>query len=382
MSTRAAEDAGAKSAEKPSVAKAAKDAGHAQPAERTAVDEALDKPVTLKYVAVPLKDVAAAIGQLAGINVLLDPKELSAANITPDTELTFACPRVPLHVALRYLCDKYDLGYVVDSENALLITTRSHCREAVVERVYDVHEFESPPDAIQPDRTNGTPGCGPGKRRVVSGSSGCQDSGAPELDMLVDAITACVAPTTWVQSGGSATIQGIDGTLVIQQTDEVHRQIAALLAALSAAAQHKDAAAHEAIHATATADDSLVAALNARRDFNFAAMPLKNFADFLRKQGVPVVIDWKALKEDANMTPDTQISFHATNVREVADCQHPQACALREMCLNYWTDDGFVFITRRWLPGGWNMCRRPYIPSAISPQSIRRPALRVRTTTD
>ncbi len=106
LSTRAAEDAGAKPAEMPSVAKAANAATHAQPAERTAVDEALDKLVTLKYADVPLKDVAAAIGDLAGINVLIDDKRFSDAKVEPDAKISFSCEHLPLHVAAQiYRCN-------------------------------------------------------------------------------------------------------------------------------------------------------------------------------------------------------------------------------------------------------------------------------------
>ena len=55
-----------------------------------------------------------------------------------------------------------------------------------------------------------------------------------DFDTLIDLITAPIAPTTWDDVGGEGSIQGFPTnlSLVVSQTQDVHQQIADLLAQL------------------------------------------------------------------------------------------------------------------------------------------------------
>ncbi len=55
-----------------------------------------------------------------------------------------------------------------------------------------------------------------------------------DFDTLIDLITSTISPQTWSEMGGPGTIQGFDTnlSLVVSQTQEVHEQIADLLAQL------------------------------------------------------------------------------------------------------------------------------------------------------
>ncbi len=357
VSIRAADDAGAKAPERNSATKPQSEVGNkktgdaetggtadqAENSKRTPVEEALEKSIQLAYVATPLKDVAQAISLNTGINVILDVKALNEANIAPDTEITFFCDRPLLRTALRTMLDQYDLGYIVATDNTLMITTKAKCLSEMVAHVYDVKDLASPNANENDGAAGGFSGCGPGGRQKTSGSGGCIDSEEPEFDSLLDAMTSCVAPTTWTQSGGGGSIVATNGKLAILQTGETHRQIKALLADLKSAAKQTGAPAPEAVRVNAGRTDhesKLNTALNARADFDFVATPLKDVAEYLRKLSVPVILDGKGLGE-ASITPDTEITFQAKNIR-VADGLR---LILHDMETNYWVDDGFVLIT-------------------------------------
>ena len=356
VSIRAADDPAAKAPEKNSAAKPPSEvktksatggnvaqAGHAERSNRTPVEEALEKPVSFDFVATPAKDVAEAISLSAGINVLVDMKSLNEAGVGPCALITFTSDQLPLRMALRVMLDQQDLGYFVAADNTLMITTKANCLSEMVEHVYDIKDLATPNGNGNSGAAGGFAGCGSGGRQKTSGSGGCIDSEEPEFDSLVDAITSCVAPTTWTQSGGGGSIVAINGRLAILQTGETHRQIKALLADLKSAAKQTSAPAPEAIRANAGRTDrelKLETALNARADFDFVATPLKDFAEHLRKLNVPVILDVKGLGE-ASITPDTEITYQAKNIR-VADGLR---LVLHEMDANYLMDDGFVFVT-------------------------------------
>lgn len=55
------------------------------------------------------------------------------------------------------------------------------------------------------------------------------------LDELVEAINRVIAPASWSDKGGLGEITTFDRTLVIAQTDKIHREIQLLLPQLRAA---------------------------------------------------------------------------------------------------------------------------------------------------
>ena len=44
-------------------------------------------------------------------------------------------------------------------------------------------------------------------------------------DYLVDVITRTIAPQTWNEVGGAGSIQELNGLLIVDQSQEVHRQL-------------------------------------------------------------------------------------------------------------------------------------------------------------
>lgn len=321
--------------------KQAGDAVHDGQAAPTPVEAALDKPVALKYTNTPLQEIAASIAKESGINVLVDTKRLADASLAPDAKVTFTCDRLPLHVALRYILEP-DLGYVIAGDNTLLITSRDYSRENLIERVYDLYGFVAPPrDAAQTISRTFDPNLLPQHAH----SSGLPNSvgDVDYADTIIDTITACIASTTWTESGGSATIAPFDYSLVIEQSDANQRQIAKLLAALRQAKGFNDNGPRDAIEVNtgdSAAAAKLAKTLAERHDYNLVDLPLTELADALGKLNIPVVVDRQALA-GAKVDLSAKFTWKERNAR-IGDGLRR---ALNAVDLNYWADDGFVFIT-------------------------------------
>ncbi len=348
VSVRAADHSGEKSPDQHAAAKlqgnvkATGNAGHIEKSKRTPVEIALDAPVTLKYNAMPLHEVAATLSDLTGVNVLLDGKSLGEASVKIGAPVDYSCEKLPLNVALEPMLAQLELGYIIAADNTLLITTWTRSRETLVERVYDVHDLLTTPElehqqALAPSHA-ATVAAPAAMNRATLPAPG----GDVFPDEIVNTITSCVEPTTWTQSGGSGSITLWDNSLVVEQTDANQREIARLLEALRTAKNGRDPQPlslgrdSQALEAA----KRIRRALEARDDFDLRETPLKDFADFLRKLDLPVMLDTKALTE-ASITPDTTINFHAKNMR-VADALR---LALGQYEMGYRADHGAVLIT-------------------------------------
>src|SRR5262249_21157183 len=136
------------------------------------------------------------------------------------------------------------------------------------------------------------------------------------------------------------------GTLVVSQTAEVHRQIEYLLNALreSRGGQLKNAAsapiwAEEPHQAAAIARFDSKAHL--RADFDFDQLPLAQVAVFIgRSYNLGVVFDWRSLK-DAAIGEDTALSCHVHNVSLAATSDW----LLRDIDATFMLKDELVVIT-------------------------------------
>ncbi len=322
VSIRAADDPRAKAPDKNSAAKPTSDgtakdtadATSAEKAKRTLAETALEQPVTLDFKATPLKEAVAAIGKMAGTNLLLDAKGLSEAAVPQETPVTFSCDRLPLCTALHHMLHPLDLGFIIVADNVVLVTTESRERETIYQRVYDVRDLLAPATA------------------------GVATARAP-YGQLIDVITGTVAPTTWSENGGSGSISPLDGRLVVVQTEECHQQLEDLLAELRTALKDPEkyrpsTFQHEGM------SEKIYKALDARTDFDLEKTTLKDFGKFLRKLNVPVEFDDKALSE-AGVDEKATVTLHAKNIR-VADGLR---LVLEPLDATYLSDHDVVLIT-------------------------------------
>lgn len=285
----------------------AKPAAHASPkpategpsgtSAQTAVERALAAPAEFDFVDTLLPDAVRSIAESSKINVLLDQKNLTDAGITPCTTLTNSVSAVSLRSALHLTLSQKDIAFVTVSDNSIMVTTADVAKQIKTPRLYVVRDLIAQP---------------------VSQNEFVKPTPAP-VDSLIELITSVVSPAFWDSNGGIGSIAYINGALVISQTDEIHRQIAALLADLRVVRDkqrnHANTTSTDLQSAAGPAEQRIRKALDTPLDFSFVDTPLKDIVRFLRsKLRVPVQMDAKSLT-DAKVTPATTISFAAKQIR-------------------------------------------------------------------
>lgn len=185
------------------------------------VREALAKPVTADFRLRPLEEVVRSLAAKVEIkNVFIDHAELEDVAVRPRTLVNLIVRDMPLRSALRSLLRLYGLAAVVE-DGSLKVTSK------LVAEYYN--------------------------RVVGIYAVGDLLANSPDADWLIELIEQAVLPNSWSSVGGSGTIEFFAPRdyLVILATDEVHDDIAALLARLRGkplpGSVHEDAI-RQAIH--------------------------------------------------------------------------------------------------------------------------------------
>jgi hypothetical protein len=173
-----------------------------------AISDALLKPVRLSLENVPLEDLLASIEQTHGIEVQIDRAALTDAGVDHHEPVTIDVAGIGLRSALGVLLDPLDLSWTIRND-VLLITTEQAAEEILDTRIYDVRDLVS--DGVMPDTES-------------------------DYESLMEVLNTTIAPTSWDEVGGPATMQEFDSNgihaLIVLQTNQGHEGIAALLADL------------------------------------------------------------------------------------------------------------------------------------------------------
>jgi len=247
----------------------------------------LRTPVQLQFDNAPLSKVIDTLGQLAGINIHLDPQGLAEEGVSTDTPINNLDLRseIKLESALNLILHPLRLTYVIKDE-VLKITSEQARKGEVYQVVYPVADLVIPipnfvphgglgldgayrsamanvnygaagpfasstasPLAVVASR-DGRPSTGMIDPSVmaqlstnnrgsvpstlpISNSPGNLGGGAQaDFDSLIDLIESTIQPDTWQDTGagqGSIAPFEINLSLVVSNTQEVHEQIVDLL---------------------------------------------------------------------------------------------------------------------------------------------------------
>ncbi|MCH2114380.1 MAG: general secretion pathway protein GspD [Pirellulales bacterium] len=244
----------------------------------------LRTPVLPRYKDMPLTEVIDAISNLSGINIHLDPRGLSQEGVRSDEHVSLSFPReISLASALELILEPLHLTYVIKNE-VLKITSEQIRDGELVTETYNVADLVIPIPNFVPSSNMGLAGLledaydalpvgiggssGNGPTVVMAGNQPAQP-GAPfganvmpqqigggggnsaipigglpgspggaanaDFDSLIDLIVSTVEHESWMENGtGEGEIQPFPTnlSLVISQTQNVHEQIADLLAQL------------------------------------------------------------------------------------------------------------------------------------------------------
>jgi hypothetical protein len=243
---------------------------------------ALDATCDISVVEAPLGELFAALGKQHDVSIVLDRPALADYGIIADTPISLSpLENVSLRTILKTMLRNLDLTFVVRGD-VLLVTTpeMAEVRHQRV-RLYPV-------------------------RDLLDGHSRTGDE-------LLDAVTRCIAPDTWEDVGGPATIWHADGALVVLQLDEHHERIERMLAEL----RHT---LHPSLHPPPPdrpndiAERRIEAVLAQSTSFEFIETPLADVARELgRRHAVNVLLDTRAL-DGVGIGADTPITRSADDV--------------------------------------------------------------------
>lgn len=250
--------------------------------EEMKIDAALKTKVDVSFTERPLSEVIAVLGAAAGINIYLDPDGLGAEAVTSATPVTINLSEaVSLKSALNLILRPLRLGYVIQDE-VLRITSEKVRQTDTYPEVYNVADLVVPIPNFLPSYNmglaaaiksahdalgygGGAGGAGPlvmannesptttdgsvlaqmgqaggnsllgpqaaSRNPGQNGPGGLGGASAADFDSLISLISRTVEPESWEELGGAGTIEGFPAnlTLVVRQTQDVHREIADLL---------------------------------------------------------------------------------------------------------------------------------------------------------
>ncbi|MCI0742521.1 MAG: hypothetical protein L0Y72_26105 [Gemmataceae bacterium] len=245
------------------------------PTER-AIERRLYEPISVNFRDMPLYQVIEDLHSMTGLNIVPERDALQEANISLDMPLSLSVEKLQLKSVLNLLLQQTKLTYVIRDE-VLLITTPERGKGRLRTVTYPVADLVVPvnnsptpsvysmQDALarhiassagvvaQPVSPHTGPFSLPHGTAVSSQSSGNAGPFASASNpmaqspltqasrqnqtiegLLMELIQNTVANNTWSNVGGQGTIQyfPLGMALVINQTQEVQEEVAALLAAL------------------------------------------------------------------------------------------------------------------------------------------------------
>jgi hypothetical protein len=198
---------------------------------------ALDQPTEFDFQKRPLSDAIDYFSQKHAIEILLDSKALGEAMVDTDTPITQKLKNITLRSALRLLLMQFDSTFFV-GDGYLMITSKTEAAKKLSCKIYPVHDLVTLDSGFRPARLKGDQRHDSSVLREVVPSSFGRFPGsrgeAGDFESLINAITSTVMPETWDETGGPGTITDNRNSqaIAVSQTDEVHEEIVALLAAL------------------------------------------------------------------------------------------------------------------------------------------------------
>ncbi|MBV8678456.1 MAG: hypothetical protein JO355_14940 [Planctomycetaceae bacterium] len=246
-----------------------------------AIEAKLKEPVSVNMDKQPLKEAIDFLANYTGLNLVLDPKALSDAEVSYATPVTLTASNIQLKTALKLMLRPLGLTYKVEDEVLMITSPQSSLRETFPKTYYvgdliippgkpvgnpaDPKSNYNPqtPTQTDPNRLQAqTVTLANGATSIGGGSGATATAGErPKVDMtpLIQLITATIAPGTWrvndlsgndasgaygmgagfgggdgggldqAQPIGSITPFFLSISLIIRHTAEIHDQIADLL---------------------------------------------------------------------------------------------------------------------------------------------------------
>ena len=284
------------------------------------VREMLDKPLPLEFNGTPLNEVCEQIGKKAGLKLELDDKGLKEAGIEADIAIhRVGTKDISLGSSLRVMLRPLHLCPVVTPEGAVLVTTQEAANAMLSVKLYHVQDLIAAKDDL-------------GEENV-------------DYETLIETLQSTVRPQSWDMVGGPGSIKGLQGALIVSQSQEVQQEIFSLLEALRKAKERQEKnLGGPALFAWGTPPEQAAyqrirKKLEQPIALQTAEKKLGNVLDYLHdKQGLHCEFDDAALKE-TNL--DAPLAAHVGGLPLRAQLQR----LLRPLNMTYVIRDEVLYFT-------------------------------------
>lgn len=226
--------------------------GMAVQAAELATLEKLSKPVTVEWDDIAFTAAVKQIGREQALNVVLDELELKTRGLNPDGNVNLLAADVPLREVLDQLCLSLgrDAAWLVKG-SFVIFTLRDIADRNAFTRVYDVSKLLPKSDKpfrnpfihgsvgfsdIPSDQTESNKGADTPPTEPQQTEAEFLKSDYYEFSELIAVLEDTTGRDSWQSLGGEGIISplvvGETPLFVIQQTREVHLEIATLLSQL------------------------------------------------------------------------------------------------------------------------------------------------------
>ena len=169
---------------------------------------ALRKEISPEYKGLALRLVTEDLADQTKISFFVNQTELDLLGVDPDTPITFSATEATVEEALRMILDPFELTYRI-TEIGIEITSKDAAESDPAIRYYDM--------AWVLDSSNDAPA-------------------------LIRTIQQSIDPDSWIQMGGTNTIQAVGSVMVVAAPDSTQRKIETLFGHLCHFKQLRDEA--------------------------------------------------------------------------------------------------------------------------------------------
>jgi len=191
---------------------------------RKKIVDQLDQEVTLDFQDHDLPDVVNFLQKITGVNFVLDPAVIAAG--TPP--VTLRVEAMKLRYVLDFIMKLTNLSYTVRNQ-AIFISNAAGVAGATYMKLYDIRDLlfgltQFPGPELSLPEAQGAGGQGSRLLPPIA------DDKPPVLNEFIEIVKTVVAPQSWAMGGGTA--EEYQGQMVVNQTADVHKQLAELLRSL------------------------------------------------------------------------------------------------------------------------------------------------------
>jgi hypothetical protein len=170
-------------------------------AEQRRVQALFEQPIKYEFFETSLAEVMELLSTEHGFNHSIDVAALDALGLDCSLPISHRMNGVCLRQALDLILAPHDLAYVI-REGIVMVTSDEDADEMLTTKIYPVRDLLH---AQQPHES---------------------------MDQLIAVITGAIAPDSWEEVGGPASIHPYQGVLTISQTDRIHAAVDQMLSKL------------------------------------------------------------------------------------------------------------------------------------------------------